>query len=93
MSTVKITLDEQIHEVQLSEGGDSILQTALSAGLDAPFSCQGGVCTTCKAKTLSGKVKMDTNFALTDGEIEEGYILTCQSHPISETVEITYDVY
>ncbi len=69
----------------------SILDASIEAGVDAPFSCKGAVCCTCRAKVLEGQVKMDANFALTDAEVEEGFILTCQSHPITETVVIDYD--
>ncbi len=69
----------------------SILDAAIEAGVDAPFSCKGAVCCTCRAKVLEGKVKMDANFALTDAEVEEGFILTCQAHPITEKVVIDYD--
>ena len=93
MSKVKITLDEQTYDLEVDPAGDSVLQYALDEGLDAPYSCQGGVCTTCKAKKISGEVEMDVNFALTDGEIKEGYILTCQSHPVTDELEITYDIY
>ncbi len=76
---------------ELKTGSISILDAAIEAGVDAPFSCKGAVCCTCRAKVLEGKVKMDANFALTDAEVEEGFILTCQSHPITEKVVIDYD--
>ena len=69
----------------------SILEAAIEAGVDAPFSCKGAVCCTCRAKVLEGQVKMTANFALTDQEVQEGFILTCQAHPITETVVIDYD--
>lgn len=75
----------------LTTNGNSILDAAIEHGIDAPFSCKGGVCCTCRAKLLEGKVKMDANFALTDLEVEQGYILTCQSHPITEKVVLDYD--
>ena len=78
-------------EFSLETGGLSILEAAIEAGVDAPFSCKGAVCCTCRAKVLEGKVKMNANYALTDQEVAEGYILTCQSHPITETVVIDYD--
>lgn len=78
-------------EFDLESGGISILDAAIEAGVDAPFSCKGAVCCTCRAKVLEGKVKMDANFALTDDEVEQGYVLTCQSHPLTENVVIDYD--
>lgn len=75
----------------LQTQGASILDAAIEAGVDAPFSCKGAVCCTCRAKVLEGKVKMDANFALTDAEVEQGFVLTCQSHPITEKVVLDYD--
>ena len=59
--------------------------------IDAPYSCQGGICSTCLAKLDKGSVKMDNNQILTDDEIQEGYILSCQSRPTSDEVIINYD--
>lgn len=78
-------------QMELNTSGASILDAAIEAGVDAPYSCKGAVCCTCRAKVLEGKVKMDANFALTDEEVEEGYVLTCQSHPITEKVIVDFD--
>ncbi len=78
-------------DFNLETNGLSILEAAIEAGVDAPFSCKGAVCCTCRAKVLEGKVKMNANFALTDAEVEEGFILTCQAHPLTEKVVIDYD--
>jgi ring-1,2-phenylacetyl-CoA epoxidase subunit PaaE len=75
----------------LDTDGSSILDAAIDAGVDAPFSCKGAVCCTCRAKIIEGEVKMDANFALTDAEVADGYILTCQSHPLTEVVKVDYD--
>lgn len=75
----------------LETTGISILDASIEAGVDAPYSCKGAVCCTCRAKVIEGKVKMDANFALTDDEVEQGFILTCQAHPLSEKVIIDYD--
>lgn len=88
---ITIKLDDTETSINLNEDAEVILEAALSAGLDAPFSCQGGICTTCMAKLEKGTVKMDSNFALTDREVAEGFILTCQSHPTSEEVVVNYD--
>jgi len=69
-----------------------ILDAALDEGADVPYACKGGVCATCKAKLVSGEVEMDNNFCLTDEEVAEGMILTCQAHPISSKVEVDFDV-
>jgi ring-1,2-phenylacetyl-CoA epoxidase subunit PaaE len=78
-------------DFELEGGSISILDAAIEAGVDAPFSCKGGVCCTCRGKILEGKVKMITNFALTESEVAEGFVLTCQSHPITEKVVVDYD--
>jgi len=71
--------------------GDSILEGALQVRSDAPYSCMGGACGTCRAKLLDGTAEMDQNFALGPAELDAGYILTCQSHPTSPTVSVDYD--
>jgi ring-1,2-phenylacetyl-CoA epoxidase subunit PaaE len=70
---------------------ESILNAALRVRSDVPFACAGGVCGTCRATVVSGTVNMVENFALEPDEIERGYVLTCQSIPTSEFVEINYD--
>ncbi len=90
-SNVNIILDGDEFEFELSSDGDTILDAAMDAGADVPFSCKGAVCCTCKAKIIEGKVSMEQNYSLSDSEVDEGYILTCQSHPQSENVIIDYD--
>ncbi len=91
-SSVTVIMDGEETTFELSSKGKSVLDAAMDAGVDVPFSCKGAVCCTCKAKVLEGKVQMDKNFALTDKEVEEGYILTCQAHPLTEKVLVDYDV-
>lgn len=71
--------------------GDTLLQTARSAGLQAPYSCETGSCGTCMARILDGSARMVNNDALEDDEVAEGYVLTCQALPTSKTVKLTYD--
>lgn len=90
-SRVTVILDDAEVVFDLASNGVSILDVAQNAGLDVPFACKGGVCCTCRAKLMEGKVSMDQNFALSEEEIAAGYILTCQSHPITENVVVSYD--
>lgn len=92
LSQVTVIMDGQETTMQLGEKGKVILDAALDAGVDVPYACKGAVCCTCRAKVLEGKVKMDNNFALTDSEVKDGYILTCQSHPLTPVVKVDYDV-
>jgi ring-1,2-phenylacetyl-CoA epoxidase subunit PaaE len=88
---VTITLDGRRSTFRLGTDGPAVLEAALDVRADAPFACKGGVCGTCRAKVVEGTVAMDTNWALEPDEVERGYVLTCQSHPTSETVVLDYD--
>lgn len=89
-ATVTVIMDGLAREVGLS-AGQSILDAAVSAGIDLPYSCKGGVCCTCRAKVLAGQVRMDKNFALEPAEVEQGFALTCQAHPLTENVVVSFD--
>jgi len=89
-ATVAVGLRGRQHEVSLA-AGDTVLESALRAGLEAPYACLGGACGTCKAKVLLGSVAMEQNFALPPAVVEAGYVLTCQSHPTSDEVHVDYD--
>ena len=75
----------------LTTVGENILDAGIHNGMDLPYACKAGVCSTCKAKLVEGEVDMDLNHALETEELEAGYILTCQSHPISDKVVVDYD--
>jgi ring-1,2-phenylacetyl-CoA epoxidase subunit PaaE len=89
--TATVTVHLRGETITIPVKDDTILDTLLSLGYDAPYSCHAGACATCMAKVLQGSVEMDACFALNDHEIASGYILSCQSHPTTEVVEITYD--
>ena len=88
--TVKITCDNVDYSLETSKD-ITILELALENNIDAPYSCQGGVCSTCLARVIKGSVVMDNNQILTDDEVENGLILTCQSRITSNHIEISYD--
>ncbi|MEZ5654073.1 MAG: ferredoxin--NADP reductase [Burkholderiaceae bacterium] len=86
-----ITLDGTTRKLSMPKEGQSLLDAALAASLDAPFACKAGVCSTCRAKVLEGETEMAVNHALEDYEVRQGYVLTCQCHPLSDRVVISYD--
>lgn len=91
-AAVNITIDDDEFEFEYTlSQADSLLDAGNDSGLDMPYSCKGGVCCTCKAKIMEGSAMMIKNFALTDEEVQDGYILTCQSHPTSEKLVISFD--
>ena len=91
VSSVTVSVDGDDFEFSLSSTGDTILDAAMEAGADVPFSCKGGVCCVCKAKVLEGDVAMDQNFSLSDDEVSQGFILACQAHPKSDNVVVDFD--
>jgi ring-1,2-phenylacetyl-CoA epoxidase subunit PaaE len=91
-SNITIKLDGRSFDFALGFNEGNILDAALAQGADLPYACKGGVCCTCKAKLLEGEVDMDVNWGLEHEEIEQGFILTCQSHPKTEKVVVDFDV-
>jgi ring-1,2-phenylacetyl-CoA epoxidase subunit PaaE len=93
VSTVIIKMDGRSLEFSLPFSSDTnLLDAALKEGADLPFACKGGVCCTCKARLLEGEVSMDVHWGLEDEEVEQGFILTCQSHPKSAKVVVDFDI-
>ncbi|PWU01045.1 MAG: phenylacetate-CoA oxygenase/reductase subunit PaaK [Bacteroidetes bacterium] len=90
-SQVTIKLDGRSFDFDLAFEDEGILDAALKQGADLPFACKGGVCGTCRARLLEGKVEMDVNYALEPEEVAAGFILTCQSHPMTSKVVVDYD--
>ncbi|RZT29676.1 1,2-phenylacetyl-CoA epoxidase subunit PaaE [Cupriavidus agavae] len=86
-----IVLDGKQHKMRLPLADANVLDTALSAGLDLPYACKGGVCCTCRAKVLEGKVEMEKNYTLEPWEMEKGFVLTCQARALTPRVVVSYD--
>lgn len=91
-SKITIKLDGRSFDFDLGFNSENILDAALKQGADLPFACKGGVCCTCKAKLTEGEVDMEVCWGLEHEEIEQGYILTCQSHPKTERVVVDFDI-
>lgn len=85
-----VVLDGKQHEIVMG-ADEHLLDAALEAGLDLPYACKGGVCCTCRAKLLEGKVTMDKNFTLEADEVAAGFVLSCQSRALSKTVRLSFD--
>ncbi len=88
---ITIIRDGLSRELVFRKNDPSLLDAAACAGMDVPFSCKSGVCSTCRAKVLEGQVRMDRNFALDKAEVAAGFILTCQAHPLTDRVVISFD--
>ena len=88
---ITIIRDGLVREIEFHKDQPSILDAASAAGLEVPFSCTSGVCGTCRAKLIEGTVRMERNFALDKSEVAGGFVLTCQSHPTSERVVLSFD--
>jgi ring-1,2-phenylacetyl-CoA epoxidase subunit PaaE len=89
-ATAEIMLNGARHTVAV-HAGETIVDAGLRAGLEMPYSCHGGMCCTCRAKVTEGEVTMDLNYSLEPWEIEAGYVLTCQAHPVTPKVVLDYD--
>lgn len=90
-ATIVVVADGLRREMEFHASDPSILDVALRAGMDLPYSCKGGVCCTCRAKVVEGKVRMDKNYTLEQQDVDAGYVLTCQAHPLTERVVISFD--
>lgn len=86
-----VTLDGATTALQMTPG-QTVLEAAEAAGLDPPWSCRAGVCSTCRCKVLSGEVEMDANHAIEDDELRDGYVLSCQARPVAGPVAVSYDL-
>ena len=91
IARVVIIRDGMQREIEFRKDQPSILDCASAAGLEVPYSCTSGVCGTCRAKVMEGEVRMERNFALDKAEVAAGYVLTCQAHPLTERVVLSFD--
>lgn len=89
--TVTVTLDGATRTYTLDKGMENLLDAGLRQGIELPYSCKGGVCSTCRCRLTQGEVDMDVNFALEDYEVARGFILACQSYPVTDAVTVTFD--
>ena len=88
---VTVVQDGHSRMFVIDKNKDSVLDSALAQGIELPYSCKGGVCSTCRCKVVEGEVDMDANFALEDYEVARGFILSCQSFPVSDRLVIDFD--
>ncbi len=88
---VTVVLDGSRRSFTLDKATENILEAGLKNGIELPYSCKGGVCSTCRCKLVEGEVDMDVNFALEDYEVARGFILSCQSYPVTDQVVVDFD--
>jgi len=88
---VTVVLDGRTHTFGMLKNHQPVLDAALENGIELPYSCKGGVCSTCRCRLLEGEVDMDVNFALEDYEVARGFILACQSYPATDKVVVDFD--
>ena len=90
-AVVTVNLDGRTTRIEMPSREETILDATLRSRPDAPYSCTGGVCGTCRARVVSGEVRMDRNYALEPDEVAAGVVLACQSHPVTDEVSLDYD--
>ena len=91
VARVSVIADGIERELRVGFTGESVLDVVLASGIDVPYACKAGVCCTCRAQVLEGEVRMDANYTLEQHEVDRGFVLTCQAHPVSDTVRLSYD--
>jgi ring-1,2-phenylacetyl-CoA epoxidase subunit PaaE len=90
-SQVIVRLDGRAYRLDMSYYGDTVLDAALAAGIDAPYSCKNGMCSTCLGRVTTGTAAMDVNYSLSAEEVAKGYVLTCQARPTTPEVTVDFD--
>lgn len=88
---VVVVIDGKSRTLRVPRAGRTILDAGVGAGIDLPYSCHGGMCCTCRAKVIEGQVEMTKNYSLSADEVAQGFVLTCQSHPVTDRVVVNYD--
>lgn len=88
---VSVRIDGTLREFDVRKGEESVLDAGLRSGVDLPYSCKSGICSSCRAQLVGGEVDMDVHFALEDYEVRSGVVLMCQSHPVTDRVELDVD--
>ena len=88
---VTVILDGATRTFLLEKAKENVLEAGLRHGIELPYSCKGGVCSTCRCRLTEGEVDMDVNFALEDYEVARGFILACQSYPVTDRVVVNFD--
>ena len=88
---VTVILDGATRSFTLEKTKENLLEAGLRNGIELPYSCKGGVCSTCRCRLTEGEVDMDVNFALEDYEVARGFILACQSYPVTDRVTVSFD--
>ena len=83
-------VDGKRRTVPVAEG-ETVLDAALRAGLDLPYACKGGMCSTCRARVVEGEVAMAVNYSLEPWEVRAGFVLACQAHPVSDRIAVDFD--
>jgi ring-1,2-phenylacetyl-CoA epoxidase subunit PaaE len=90
-ATVSVIIDGVRRQFDFHEGETSLIDAARAAGIELPYSCKGGMCCTCRARLVEGEVRMERNYSLEREELDAGFVLTCQSHPLTETLTLNFD--
>lgn len=91
LAHVSVLVDGTVREFDVRKGRESVLDAGLRSGVDLPYSCKSGICSSCRAQLVAGEVDMDVHFALEDYEVRSGVVLMCQSHPVTGRVELDVD--
>ena len=90
-ATVTAVIDGVRRSFDVRNTDRSLIDAALAAGIDLPYSCKGGMCCTCRARLVEGQVRMDRNYSLEQDDLDAGFVLACQSHPLTDSLTLNFD--